>query len=576
MAAKGILDILVTSGVLKAEDAQSARKDARKKSISIEDELISRGFDEVIILKAKGEALGIPTVSLGGTKVPFDLLKSVPEDSARTYKFVPLGMEEGILVVGMIDPESISSKEALKFIASHFNQPFKIVLISNKDYNAVLDEYKGISGEVTKALGELESALLEDIPNLKAAERQKEETASQGAFTEETPITKIVAVVLKHATEGGASDVHIEPGPDQLRVRFRVDGVLYTSLLLPLKVHEPIISRVKILTNMLLDEKRRPQDGRFSARIANREIDFRVSTFPTYFGEKVAIRILDPETGIKNFDKLGLNGRNLTAVQAALARPYGLILITGPTGSGKSTTLYAMLQNLNEERWNIVSLEDPVEYSINGINQSQVRPEIDYDFAQGLRHILRQDPDVIMVGEIRDKETAQLAIHAALTGHLVLSTLHTNNALGVIPRLIDMGVDSYLIASSLALAIGQRLVRTLCDESKEEVPVTGSLKESLTEEINLMPEEYRAKIKLPDVIYKPKVTPQCPKGTRGRLAVFEVLEMTKELEKIILERPSESAIIAESKRQGMINMRQDGILKVFEGRMGMEELLEVT
>ncbi len=576
MAAKGILDILVTSGVLRAEDAQSARKDARKKSISIEDELISRGFDEVIILKAKGEALGIPTVSLGGTKVPFDLLKSVPEDSARTYKFVPLGMEEGILVVGMIDPESISSKEALKFIASHFNQPFKIVLISNKDYNAVLDEYKGISGEVTKALGELESALLEDIPNLKAAERQKEETASQGAFTEETPITKIVAVVLKHATEGGASDVHIEPGPDQLRVRFRVDGVLYTSLLLPLKVHEPIISRVKILTNMLLDEKRRPQDGRFSARIANREIDFRVSTFPTYFGEKVAIRILDPETGIKNFDKLGLNGRNLTAVQAALARPYGLILITGPTGSGKSTTLYAMLQNLNEERWNIVSLEDPVEYSINGINQSQVRPEIDYDFAQGLRHILRQDPDVIMVGEIRDKETAQLAIHAALTGHLVLSTLHTNNALGVIPRLIDMGVDSYLIASSLALAIGQRLVRTLCDESKEEVPVTGSLKESLTEEINLMPEEYRAKIKLPDVIYKPKVTPQCPKGTRGRLAVFEVLEMTKELEKIILERPSESSIIAESKRQGMINMRQDGILKVFEGRMGMEELLEVT
>ncbi len=575
MAAKGILDILISAGSITVDDAAATRKDARKKNVSIEDELVSRGIDENVILAAKGEALGVPTFSLAGKKVPFDLLKTVPEESAQRYRFVPLGMENGLLLVGMVDPENISSKEALKFIASHFNQPFKIALISSRDFNSILEEYRGISGEVTKALGELESALAEDAPAV-AVLPQQEEMGAIGTLTEEAPITKIVAVVLRHATEGRASDVHIEPGPHELRVRFRVDGVLYTSLLLPLKVHEAIISRIKILTNMKLDEKRRPQDGRFSARIANREIDFRVSTFPTYFGEKVAIRILDPETGIKNMDQLGLMGRNLNVIEEALAKPFGLILITGPTGSGKSTTLYSMLQILNEERWNIVSLEDPVEYSIAGVNQSQVRPEIDYDFAQGLRHILRQDPDVIMVGEIRDKETAQLAIHAALTGHLVLSTLHTNNALGVIPRLIDMGVDPYLIASSLSLAIGQRLVRTLCADSREELPFIGSVKEQLARDIADMPEEYKKNTKIPEVIYKPKVSADCPKGTRGRMAVFEVLTMTKELEKIILERPSESSIIEESKRQGMITMRQDGILKILDGKIGLEELLEVT
>ena len=566
--AKGLLDVLAASGVISVEEAVEVRRETKKKNISIESELLERGVDEQLILHAKGEAFGIPTISLGGRKVDFDLLKHVPEESARHYQFVPIGMEKGIMQIGMLDPDNIESKEALKFIASRLNAPFKIFLISRHDLDAVLEEYKGISGEVSKVLGELETALVEEpLVGVDIS------TIAESKFVEEAPITKMVAVILRHASEGRASDIHIEPERDKLRVRFRVDGVLYTSLLLPIKVHEPIISRVKILTNMQLDEKRKPQDGRFSARIDDREIDFRVSTFPTYFGEKVVLRILDPKTGIQGLPDLGFEGRNLKLVKEGLERPFGLILITGPTGSGKSTTLYAMLDSLNQERWNIVSLEDPIEYSIEGMNQSQVRPEIGYDFAEGIRHILRQDPDIMMVGEIRDKETAKLAIHAALTGHLVFSTLHTNNAVGVIPRLIDMGVDPYLIAPTLALVVGQRLVRRLCESSREEVKVEGALREKIEKEIELMPKE--ARIPVPHVIYRPKSSPDCPKGTRGRMAVFEVLEMNKDLEKLILTTPSDAQVEQEALRQGMITMRQNGIMRVAEGKIGLEELFEV-
>lgn len=573
MAVRSILDVLVAEGAITLSQSAEIRRDARKKNVPIEDELFVRGVAENDILKAKGEALGIEVKVLGGGKVPFDILKAIPEESARHYNFVPVGVtDEGVLEIGMISPESIESKEALKFIAGRLGKPFKIYLISKGDLLAILDEYKGIGGEVTKVLGELESAISSEA----LTATQKQNLNPETPFIEDAPITKMVAVILRHATEGRASDVHIEPSREKLRVRFRVDGVLYNSLVLPLKVHEPIVARIKVLTNMALDEKRKPQDGRFSARIDDRDIDFRVSTFPTYFGEKVVIRILDSESGIADFEKLGVRGSNLEAIKKGLDRPYGLILITGPTGSGKSTTLYAMLQALNKEGYNLVSLEDPVEYSIPGVNQSQVRPEIGYDFAQGLRHILRQDPDIIMVGEIRDKETAQLAIHAALTGHLVLSTLHTNNAVGVVPRLVDMGVDPYLIAPTLDIAIGQRLVRCLCEESKDEIPVEGKLKETLLAEIASMPEPLKSSITLPDHIYRGKVSGSCPKGSRGRVAIYEVLSMTKNLEKIVMEKPNEGEILKEAFLQGMINMRQDGILKVLEGTVGLEELMEVV
>ena len=560
-------DILLQKGLLTGEDLNRAKSEAERTGLLLEEIFEDKGISEEKILEAKTEVFGIPTKKLDGGRVTFDILRYVPEESARHYKFVPLGMAEGVLEIGMLDPADLDGREALQFIASKLNLPFRVYLISRSDFNAVMQGYRGLGGEVTKVLGELEVALQEEV----APKREFTETK----ISEEAPVTKMVAVMLKHATEGRASDIHIEPSRDQLRIRFRVDGVLYTSLLLPMKVHEAVVSRIKILTNMQLDEKRKPQDGRFSARIENREIDFRVSTFPTTFGEKVAIRILDPETGVRSLPDLGLDGRNLEAVEEGLKRPYGLILITGPTGSGKSTTLYAMLQLLNQERYNVVSLEDPVEYNIQGVNQSQVRPEIDYDFAFGLRSILRQDPDMIMVGEIRDKETAQLAIHAALTGHLVLSTLHTNTAVGVVPRLVDMGVDPFLIAPTLILAIGQRLVRTLCKDSRRELLVTGSVKDRLDKELAELPEALRKKIKFPKEIYQALPSASCPKGTRGRIAAFEVLAMTPELSEIILKSPTEADIMREARRQGMIMMREDGIMKVLSGKVGLEELTEV-
>ena len=360
-------------------------------------------------------------------------------------------------------------------------------------------------------------------------------------------------------------------------MRFRVDGVLHTSLTLPADTHPAIVARIKVMTNLKIDETRIPQDGRFNIELMGHDIDFRVSTFPTSYGEKVVIRILNPAEGVSGFAELGFDGRNLDILKENINRPYGLILITGPTGSGKSTTLYTILQTLNEEGSNIVSLEDPIEYYIPGVNQSQIRPEIGYDFATGLRHILRQDPDIIMVGEIRDKETAAMAIHSALTGHLVLSTLHTNNAIGVIPRLIDMGVDPYLIPPTLILVVGQRLARRLCPDSRKTVKISGRPKEIISQELAAMPETIRKEVEasFPKEIYQPEVSSMCPKGTRGRIGVFEILIMTPELEKIILTAPSDAAIAEEARRQGMVTMRQDGIQKVLKGTIGLEELLEV-
>ncbi|MBU6415277.1 GspE/PulE family protein, partial [Patescibacteria group bacterium] len=534
--------------------------------------LAEKGIAEKEILEAKSKVFGVPAVALGGKKVAFEVLKNVPEESARFYKFVPLSQEENILQVGMVNPDDVKAQNALKFIANRLNITVKIFLISEADFESIIEEYKSIGGEVTHALSEFE---IEQGEEKIAA--PKIVTQEKGQFVEEAPITKMVAVILRHAVEGKASDIHIEPVQDKLRVRFRVDGVLYTSLLLPVAVHNAIVSRIKVMTNMKIDENRVPQDGRFHARVLDKEIDFRVSTFPTSFGEKVAIRILDPEIGIKTLPDLGLEGRNLRVVEENIKKPYGMVLITGPTGSGKSTTLYALLQILNQEGKNIVSLEDPIEYYLAGVNQSQVHPEINYDFASGLRSIVRQDPDIIMVGEIRDKETAQLAVHAALTGHLVLSTLHTNNAIGVIPRLIDMGVDPFLIPSTLILAMGQRLVRKLCEESRKELAIDGRAKEIILEELGKLPESYKKEFAPGSFtrVFEGEVSSSCPKGTRGRIGVFEVLAMTKELEKIILEGPSESKIASEAVRQNMITMRQDGILKVLHGIIGLNELMEV-
>ena len=515
----------------------------------------------------------IPSRALSDQEISFDALKFIPEESARHYGFVPIGLTDGVLEVGIVDPNNLVARDALQFISSRIEMPFKLYLITEKDFNTVIEQYKNLRGEVTKALREFDISKKDEDLTEELKRTTVRGTESKGAnIVEEAPVTRIVAVILNHATEGNASDVHIEPTPDNVRVKFRVDGALYTSLFLPKTVHEAVVARIKILTNMRLDEKRKPQDGRFSARIGGHKIDFRVSTLPTSFGEKVVLRILDPEKGMKHIEKLGLTEWNFKLLKNALERPYGMILITGPTGSGKTTTLAAMLNELDREKFNVISLEDPIEYNIEGVNQSQIRPEINYTFASGLRSILRQDPDIIMVGEIRDKETAQLAVQAALTGHLVLSTLHTNNAIGVIPRLVDMGVDPFLIAPTLILAIAQRLVKVLCEDSKDEKPVTESMQIMIKKQLADLKESRKEEFKIPNHVYSAKRSATCPGGTRGRVAVFEAIPITAEIERLILENPSEQALYKVARQEGMATMKEDALLKAFSGIIPFEEV----
>jgi type IV pilus assembly protein PilB len=373
-----------------------------------------------------------PEADLLGKTIAPDVLREIPEEAAIFYQFIPFNRKGNVLEVAMVEPDDLKAREALRFIVVQSKSNARIYKVDSASFLEAVKQYRTLKKEVASALEELEQQLKEHSENFS-------EEAMEKSIVE-APISKIVSNILRHAQEGRASDVHIEPVEKEVRVRFRVDGVLYTSIRLPKKTHSAIISRIKILSGMKIDESRVPQDGRFYLYIDDVKIDFRVSVLPTAHGEKVAMRLLDPSVGLMGFEALGLSGRNLGILQEGIAKPFGMVLLTGPTGSGKTTTLYAILNTLNVEGVNIISLEDPVEYFIEGINQSQIRPEINYSFASGLRSILRQDPDIIMVGEIRDEETASLSVHAALTGHLVLSTLHTNDAIGVIPRLLDMKV----------------------------------------------------------------------------------------------------------------------------------------
>ncbi len=518
----------------------------------------------------KGSMPSVPTKDIKDIDVSSKIFEYIPQESAEYYQVVPLGVKDGVLEVGAIDPNNIEARDALNFISSRIGMPYKLFLISKEDFKTVIGKYEGLSGEVTRALSELESELPVDITQEEKKKESKE--VSRETIIEDAPVTKIVATILSYASEGKASDIHIEPMSDKIRVRFRVDGQLNTSLVLPIKVHLAVVARIKILSNMRLDEKRKPQDGRFSAKIGNRKIDFRVSTFPTYYGEKVVMRILDQSQGLRSLDDMGFSEANLKTIRKAIDRPYGLILITGPTGSGKSTTLYAMLNEIDKDHMNVLSLEDPIEYSIDSISQSQIHPEIDYTFATGLRTTLRQDPDVIMVGEIRDKETAQLAIQAALTGHLVFSTLHTNNAIGAIPRLIDMGIDPYLIAPTLVLTMAQRLVRKLCPNGGKPIAVKDSIKLMIEKQFEDLPVEFQERIPIGKEVYEISPTPECVNGTSGRISVIEVLEMDKDIEAVILKNPTDIEIYKVARAKGMLSMKEDAILKAFQKVIPFEEI----
>ncbi|OIP65288.1 MAG: hypothetical protein COV32_02595 [Candidatus Yonathbacteria bacterium CG10_big_fil_rev_8_21_14_0_10_43_136] len=569
-----ILDTLALHGIIKKE-AITELSARLNEGASVEDVLTKAGVTKDNILKGRGFYYNLPTRDLKGKGVDFEILKYIPEDSASYYRFVPIGVVNEVLEIGITDPENIEARDALQFIATKLGMPFKIFLISNDDLKVILESYRGLTGEVTKALSELEVDI-KDVDKeallKKPEEKAGTEAKKEAHVVEDAPVAKITAVILRHATEGGASDVHIEHTGENVRVRFRVDGELFTSLVLPTNVHNSVVARIKILASLKLDEKRKPQDGRFSARIDGRKIDFRVSTFPTYYGEKVVMRILDTQKGVQKLDSIGFRPEHLELVKNALARPYGIILITGPTGSGKSTTLYSMLNELDKETKNIVSLEDPVEYNMGGISQSQVRPEIGYTFATGLRTTLRQDPDIIMVGEIRDAETAQLAIQAALTGHLVLSTLHTNTAIGAIPRLIDMGIDPYLIAPTLILSVAQRLVKKICQGAEMEVPNDGAIGIIVEKQFNDLPDEFKRMLDIGRPLFETVPIAECSSGTKGRLAVFEVFNVDKDIEKIILAEPTEVSLREASRKKGMISMKEDAILKSMDRFVPFQEI----
>jgi len=566
---------LIEKGIVDKEKALSLEFEIKQSGRKEEDVIMETGLvPETVLFGLKSENLKIPLKEVAVEQVPLKTLELIPEETAKYYQMIPLEKAEKYLEIGMIYPEDLKAQEALKFLARQGKFNYKVFLITPNTFKNLLKQYRTLKREVGLALEELETELKEE------GIKTKSQTAAEfERMAEEAPITKIVAVVLRYAVEGSASDIHIEPTREKLRVRFRFLGNLHSSIFLPLTILPAVVARIKILSNLKIDETRVPQDGRFSTQINGKSIDFRVSIFPTTLGEKVAIRVLDPATGLKSFEDLGLEERNLKVVKEGISKPYGLILATGPTGCGKTTTLYAILQILNKEEVNIVSIEDPVEYFIEGINQSQVKPEIGYDFANGLRHILRQDPDIIMVGEIRDEETANLVIHAALTGHIVLSTLHTSNALGVIPRLIDMGIKPYLLPSVLQLAMAQRLVRKLCDSCKKKIKPTPEIKNLILKEIDGLPPAIKKDIKLPASfeIFAPQGCQKCGStGYSGRIAVFEILSMTDSLAEIILKEPSEVSILEEAKRQGMITMKQDGILKVLRGVTTIEEILRVA
>lgn len=566
-----ILEFLAEKELLDKKNIASIKEEVRTSTKTLDEILRERGIDGSVLLSAKSEYYKMPARDLTNVEVPFDILRYIPEESAIHYRFVPIALAGGFLEVGIVNPEDIEARDALNFIASKEDIPFKLFLISETDFLHVLDVYKGLSGTVTKALSELEENEAMDIQD-DAIEKELQHGLEETQIIEDAPVKKIVATILRYAVEGEASDVHIETLRDKVRIRFRVDGVLMTSIILPSKVHDSVVARIKILARMKLDEKRMPQDGRFSARVQGRKIDFRVSTFPSYYGEKVVMRILDQEKGVKKLDQLGFSPHYLEMVKRNITKPYGMVLISGPTGSGKTTTLYSILDALDKETQNVLSLEDPVEYSIEGVSQSQVRPEIGYTFATGLRTTLRQDPDVILVGEIRDAETARLAIQASLTGHLVFSTIHTNSAAGIVPRLIDMGVDPYLIPPVLQLGIAQRLVRRICPGSGEVVPIEGAIKAMLDKQFTDLPPEHRAQIPEMKEIIKLKPTPECPNGTRGREAVFEMFEMNRDIEKIILENPVETAVYDAARKQGMLTMREHAIIKAINKEVPFEEI----
>lgn len=566
---KTLLSILVSEGKLNPALAETINTESLTSGNRVEDILIKRRLvSETDLVKARAASLNLPFVNLNDKAISPDVVSYIPEPVARRYVLVPFQFDEklSLLSVAMVDPLDFQVVEFLekktgKKIAPHFALAAEIKTVMDSLYQ------QNIGADVTAALRETQT------PQVKTYEAGR-----LGEVIREAPIAQIVSAILEQSLRIRSSDIHIEPQLGDTRVRFRVDGILQERLSLPRRLHESVVSRIKILSDMKIDEKRVPQDGRFNFKMGETEVDLRVSTLPTVHGEKIVMRILKKSGGIPGLTELGLRALALKHLDESIHKPHGVVLVTGPTGSGKTTTLYSVLSKINNAKVNILTLEDPVEYEISGINQVQINPQAGLNFATGLRSFLRQDPNVILVGEIRDKETAELCIQAALTGHLVFSTLHTNNAAGAIPRLIDLGSEPFLVASALNAVVGQRIARQICQACKEAYVPDEQVIQNIRSVLGkLLPANYEIKLYKGSGVNGASPCQTCGgAGYWGRIGIFELFPISDAISHLILARAPANEIEQQIIKEGMITMKQDGFVKALEGITTLEEVLRVA
>ena len=571
-----ILALLLAKKLLDQKTVEVV-KDLLHRGKTLEQALVGgRYVGDTEFAQALAEALGLPFVDLTGWTPAPDVIALLPVDVVETYRALPLGLEGETLTVALLDPQDVHATQALDFFASGQGWKLRLAVVPAGQLRQALKLGLGSGNEVQTVIQAAEAAKNPD----KATKLAQAESLSLQEVIKGAPVARMLTTLMRTAVEQNASDIHIEPVSGESRVRFRIDGVLRTVLNLPESVHPALVARVKVLANLKLDETRVPQDGRITQGFGGKKIDFRISTLPVVDHEKVVMRILDTSVGAPTLERLGFRKEHVTLIHEEIRKNHGLFLVTGPTGSGKSTTLFACLNLLNNEGVNISTLEDPVEYYIQGVNQSQVRPEINYTFATGLRSLLRQDPNVIMVGEIRDRETAELAIHASLTGHLVFSTLHTNDVFGLVPRLLDMGVEPYLLAATLNLGVAQRLARKICEHCKTPKEVDAVVLKKVIEEMKKIPTKYLSKIlnaSSTPVFYYGKGCDRCGQtGYAGRVAIEELLQFDEHARGLVQEGFKPDQALAEARRQEMVTLRQDGILKALDGLTSLEEVFRVA
>lgn len=573
-----LIKLLIDEGLVAADTITAAKEQSVKDSKPLFGLLTEQDIvDDELLTHAIAQVSGVPYVNLANTIIDQNILALLPEDTAERFMAVPLAEVQNRLAVAMLDGNNV---QAVDFLANRIQRPLKVFMASESGIRHVLDQYKTDLSSVNQA-----------AQASQAEEKKEQEASDVKTIVQDSPISQALSKILEYAIKSRASDIHVEPLENALKIRCRVDGVLREVMQLPKSIEPALVSRVKILANLKIDEHRVPQDGQFTVKVANKEVDLRIAISPVVWGEQIVIRLLDKSGNSFDLEEMGYAGRSLRVIRKGIKRPNGMVLTSGPTGSGKSTSLYALIKEIKDDTVNIVTLEDPVEYKMQGVNQIQVNADVGLTFASGLRSILRQDPDVVMVGEIRDAETANLGVQAALTGHMVFSTLHTNSAAGVLPRLLDMGIEPFLIASTVNTIIGQRLVRRVAKrrevyesnaiETQNIMATIGHLLPKTKEEVAKVSADLGYK-DLPlagqtsYTLVRGIDSPQAPHGYSGRAGIYEVMDVNPDIQKLIIDRATSGDIQRLAVSQGMITMRQDGYLKALAGITTLDEVNRVT